>query len=239
MTVNGGKRTEKNNPTPEGKEKKRPIVALDLFCGAGGSAVGLNRAGFEVIGYDKFIQPEYPFEFIQSDITKMKSIHFDFDFVWASPPCQRFSEGGNKESRLKYPNLIEKTRKMLLKTGKPFVIENVRNAPIRHDLMLCGEMFGLRVLKHRYFEIHGFKVRQLNHPRHLGRVTDGSYMGVYTGGRCGCYGNNKKRDKLKVGTIQQWQIAMGIKHVSNRKMLAEAIPPAYSEYIAREYLWQM
>ena len=30
---------------------------LDLFCGAGGTAVGYHRAGFEVVGVD--IKPQY------------------------------------------------------------------------------------------------------------------------------------------------------------------------------------
>ena len=49
-----------------------------------------------------------------------------------------------------------------------FCIENVAGAPIRHDLMLCGEMFGLKVIRHRYFEIHGFSVAQPEHIKHRG-----------------------------------------------------------------------
>ncbi len=40
---------------------------LDLFCGAGGAAVGYHRAGFDVIGVDNRPQPHYPFEFIEGD----------------------------------------------------------------------------------------------------------------------------------------------------------------------------
>jgi DNA (cytosine-5)-methyltransferase 1 len=41
---------------------------LDLFCGAGGAAVGYNRAGFtEIIGVDLTAQPRYPFTFVQAD----------------------------------------------------------------------------------------------------------------------------------------------------------------------------
>ena len=37
-----------------------------LDCGAGGCSVGYNRAGFDVV--DSKEQPNYPFEFIQSDV---------------------------------------------------------------------------------------------------------------------------------------------------------------------------
>ena len=77
---------------------------LDLFCGAGGSAVGYHRAGFEVVGVDIKPQPNYPFEFWQRDALEFAAAYFledwpeenrhtwrPFDAIHASPPCQKFA----------------------------------------------------------------------------------------------------------------------------------------------------
>ena len=133
---------------------------LDLFCGAGGCSVGYERAGFDVVGVDIAPQPNYPFGFVQADaLAALEVVPLTtVDAIHASPPCQAFSLATlyhGRENAEKYPDLIEPVRKLLLDTGLPFVIENVPGAPIRHDVLLCGEMFGLRVHRHRYFETHG------------------------------------------------------------------------------------
>lgn len=209
------------------------MKVLDLFCGAGGSAMGLHQAGFEVIGIDIENQIDYPFKFIKTDVINYKDVD-DYDLIWASPPCQAYCYGSN-EAKSKHPQLIEKTRNMLSKLKIPYVIENIPTAPIRKDLLLCGEMFNLKVIRHRIFEIKGFEVIQPIHKKHRGTIAEGYYYGVYTGGKCGCWGDNEKRKRVKIGTVKDWQDAMGIDWIHDRKMLAQAIPPSYSRYIGESF----
>lgn len=210
---------------------------LDLFCGAGGAAMGYLEAGFtHIVGVDNEPQPDYPFEFVLGDAIDATAWDLSvFDLIHASPPCQAYSAltKGTNNGRT-YVDLIEITRDNLkIESDTPFIIENVAGAPIRKDLMLCGEMFGLDVIRHRYFELHGFTATQPEHPAHRGRVSgyrhgkwyDGPYMAVYG------QGGGK-------GTIPQWQQAMQIDWTDNRKSIAEAIPPAYTRYIGQQFLQQ-
>lgn len=69
---------------------------LDLFCRAGGSAYGYHLAGFEVTGVDIVPQPDFPFKFIQKDLTESLANKFnfdDYDAIHASPPCQYYTWG--------------------------------------------------------------------------------------------------------------------------------------------------
>jgi len=207
------------------------MKCLDLFCCDGGAAMGLSQAGFdEIVGIDIESHPNYPFEFIQGDATDPPVDPKKFDFIWSSPPCQDSSLASN-DAKIHhgkiYPQLIPKTRELLLKSGKPFVIENVVNAPIRNDLTLCGLSFGLNLFRHRRFEIHGFKVVRKPHCLHSYRHKIGINV-------VGVYGNGSVRDgnSHKVSVCQE---AMGIFHTDVHKALREAVPPAYSEYIGREF----
>lgn len=214
---------------------------LDLYCGAGGAAVGMKQAGAgDIFGMDIQFQKEYPFWFFHSDVTKLTASDLeDYDFIWASPPCQAYSFAAARwrNSGKVWPDLVGFTRELLLSSLKPFCIENTAGAPIRHDLMLCGEMFDLRVLRHRYFEVHGFEVAQPEHVQHRGMVKDGYYVTV--AGNGGDYaGHNfcKLNDLPGANQLQTWQFAMGIDWITDRKMLREAVPPVYSKYIMEAFM---
>lgn len=227
------------------------MKALDLFCCSGGSSMGLHNAGFEVEGVD--INPElsrfYPFKITHKDVFDLEEDCFrGFDFIWASPPCQNYSIGtkGFRNAGKEYPDLVDKTRKLLDGIGNPYVIENVPGAPIRKDLMLCGSMFNLRVIRHRRFELSGISVPQIKHEKHKGSVRTGEYIVCVTGVvNPGCFGKRAEYQKIygeiwkENHKIENWKKAMGINWIDDRKALAEAVPPAYAKYIGEWAIKQL
>ena len=188
----------------------RKLRLLDLFCGAGGAAMGYSRAGFEVVGVDIKPQPHYPFEFHQADALTYPLE--GFDAYHASPPCQGYSIMRNLpwNKEREYPLLIDPTREILKGTGKPYVIENVAGAHLDAGY-LCGMMFGLGFYNHRLFETSFFWM-QPGHPKHTIVFKKGNLFGN-NGGRRTIVSNKFGID---------WM---------NREEKSNAIPPAYTEYI--------
>jgi hypothetical protein len=206
------------------------VRILDLFCCAGGAGMGYHRAGFEVVGVDISPQPNYPFRFKQWDALEYISNygHF-FDAIHASPPCQGYTSLKNQHGN-DWPLLIDQVRKLLIWSGRPYVIENVAGARdvMRDPVTLCGEMFGLGVLRHRLFETN-WELTAPAHVKHRGKVAGWRHGTYYDGPYFAVYGNGGGK-----GTVKQWQEAMGIDWTSERRELAEAIPPAYTEHIGNQ-----
>src|SRR5690606_41019357 len=84
------------------------------------------------------------------------------------------------------------------------VIENVEGAMMRRDMVLCGEMFGLAVIRHRYFELGGWSAQAPDHKEHRGRVSGYRHGVWYDGPYFAVYGAGGGK-----GSVQQWQEAMG------------------------------
>lgn len=210
---------------------------LDLFCGAGGAAEGYARAGFEVVGVDIKPQPNYPFEFHQADALTFGLS--GFDAVHASPPCQAYIQR-NKNLVTKWPKLIEPVRGRLLETGLPFVIENVSGAPLTPTFTLCGTMFDLPLLRHRIFETNWPETAWPPPCNHWGTVAAGDFAAVYAFGGKGHRGRDADGNKVrgvKSAPGPDWAVAMGIDWMTKREM-AEAIPPAYTEFIGAQLIQQ-
>jgi DNA (cytosine-5)-methyltransferase 1 len=222
------------------------VKALDLFCGAGGASMGLHRAGFDVVGVDIAPMPEYPFEFVRGDATRPPVRLDAFDFIWASPPCQAYTPAAHRYriAGKEYPDLVAETRTLLAEAGVPYIIENVPQAPLRSPVALTGPMFGLKVIRRRHFEIGRFHAEQPRIPNPAGSVVRGDFEAVY--GNSGTHDwstykrwrrrcNTVEPKRVPPGTLKTWREAMDINWMG-RARLTQAVPPAYSEYLASEFL---
>jgi len=219
---------------------------LDLFCGAGGAAVGYHQAGFtDIVGVDIVPQPNYPFTFIQGDALQPPVHLEDFDLIHASPPCQAYSITALAFPHLRdrhYPELIEPTQTML--AHYPYVIENVPGAPIRPDVILCGSMFELSthdpdmdrtmwLRRHRLFET----TFPLMSPPDQCRQHAGSIAGVYGGGgleRADAIAGRTRRG----GYTPKADVRRALMNIpwATMKEVNEAIPPAYTKFIGEQFL---
>ncbi len=198
--------------------------------------MGLHRAfpDAEIIGVDINPQPRYPFEFIQADALAFPL--GNYDFFWASPPCQAHSRLRGIDGRY-YDDFIEPIRMRFdseTVSRKPTVIENVVGAPLINPIMLCGSMFGLGVWRHRIFEA-SFHIRQ---PSCQHDKTPLPIDVTGTGGPCltrttpGGGLHRKPKNMKQAGEV------MGIDWMIRRE-ITQAIPPAYSEYIGKQLIQRL
>ena len=210
------------------------FIALDLFCGGGGAALGLLRAGFgRVVGLDIVPQPDYPGEFVEADIEELNPSQLaGYDLIWASPPCQAFSGQSSRRIRAARENLIPATRNLLRGQQALSVIENVPGSPLRRDLVLelgyfvrdCGNH------RRRYFELRGFDVPPppLRYPYRPCTV-------ALTGH--GPYRARKGQPRERHLPAEAAAAVLGVEHIvsgtdtDRRWRINQAVPPLYAEYI--------
>lgn len=216
------------------------MKALDLFCCAGGASDGLARAGFEVTGVDIVRRKNYPYAFVLGDALKLDELGidlFDFDLVWASPPCQRWAVGTQRRER--HPELIEPVRRLL--SEHPWtVIENVPRAPLRADLTLTGLSVGLdRIERKRIFELSFFVIGPSAPQLARSEWSRGRAITITTSLCAGSHFYPRKRAGLRgrVSTAEACEV-MGIDRPMTGYEVGEAVPPAYAEFIAREAIRQ-
>ncbi|MFA5416921.1 MAG: DNA cytosine methyltransferase [Bacteroidales bacterium] len=203
---------------------------LDLFCGAGGAGMGYSRAGFEVVGVDNKPQKRYPFEFHQADALEYLQDHWqEFDVIHASPPCQKYSKlkGLTKKN---YPKLIIPLRKKLIYLEKPYIIENVPGAELINPILLCGTMFGLKLIRHRIFETTPpiFFLQNTHKCRKIYTAGFHGRSSFSNGAQAICVAGNGYN-------LADGKTAMGIDWMT-KKELSQAIPPAYTEWIGKQIL---
>lgn len=192
------------------------MIIADLFSGCGGAGVGYAQAGWEVVGFDRAPQPEYPLDFRQIDVLDLSWEDLaGFDAIHASPPCQAYSRLRNYgyDGHDVHEDYLEYTRGLLKATGLPYVIENVPGAPLHKPMTLCGSSFGLGVRRHRWFEMNwpcpGTRCRHKLQPEHM------AVYGHFSGG------------------LEAAREAMGMPWAP-RYGITQAIPPAYTQYVGTQ-----
>jgi len=205
---------------------------LDLFCGAGGAAMGYHRAGFDMVGVDIKPQPHYPFAFIQDDALLFLGDNVStFDAIHASPPCQRFSKSVSKRSRETHPDYIAAIRYRLVMSGLPYVIENVPRAPLREPITLCGSSFGLGVMRHRLFEssevLYSREHRHQDYPPQYAPAWNRTTPLRFRPISGGWTSDNDHAANME---------AMGVDWEMTPRELSESIPPDYAQWIGRQML---
>ena len=213
----------------------KKLKALDLFCGGGGSCIGMIQAGFdEVVGIDIETHPNYPGDFIQGDVMNLPvSDILDFDFIWASPPCQAYSHvlHCHKDFVSDKPKLVEYVRELI--SEHPYTcMENVPGSPTRPDLILNGPSVGLEwINRKRIFEL-SFWVWELHKPRPKGIA-----FSICTG--LGAMNPTQLRTVKELGLpntlpIEVAMTFMGIplEYKFTKREIGESVAPPMAKYIA-------
>lgn len=127
---------------PEGRDAKT-LTALELFAGAGGLAIGVHRAGFEIADLVEF--NETCCETLRSNADHMgwkdaRDLHArdvrEIDFATyrgqvsllaAGAPCQPFSNGGRRQGRHDHRDMLPAVVRAVAQVRpRAFLIENVR-----------------------------------------------------------------------------------------------------------------
>jgi DNA (cytosine-5)-methyltransferase 1 len=124
-------------------QKRRP-VAIDLFCGAGGMSLGMERAGFDIalaVDYDGYHvathERNFPYgrtkcssvqELSKGSLFELAGLGTDDEvsLVFGGPPCQGFSAMGLRDAQDPRNTLIFHFARIVDEVRpKAFVMENV------------------------------------------------------------------------------------------------------------------
>lgn len=97
-------------------------------------------------------------------------------------------------------------------------------------MRLCGQMFGLRVYRHRNFETgNGITLVQPYHPNHVALCTRNSYLPTSERPFMTITGGKHSEAWQRVATYY-----MGVPWMKTIAEVCESIPPAYTYWIARQ-----
>ena len=211
---------------------------LDLFCGAGGAAMGYHRrlrrgrrrpsaAAALPVPFHRRATRSRPGSRRHVRLGRVRR----HPRQPALPGVLARSRPVPKRGKT-YPDLLAPTRDLLEQTGLPWVIENVPGAPMRPDIMICGCQVGLPNLRRvRWFETswQAFALHATHHTQTAPVVS-------VTGHGTPTWVREQFREMQgRNPTIADYRAAMGIDWM-NRDELSEAIPPAYTELIGHQLM---
>lgn len=129
--------------------------AVVLFAGAGGSSIGLHRAGFDPIGFEYWrtaadTHSANGMTCVHADLSDPTSDEYvpESPLLWASPPCQPFSVAGDGEGEFDDRDGFPWTLRIIAKRLPAVVIiENVKGLTFtKHHAYFAGILASLRGL---------------------------------------------------------------------------------------------
>lgn len=183
-------------------------------------------------------------EFIQQDIGDIPVRYLrEFDFIWASPPCQKHTAMKTMHNARYHDCHIDPLREKLEASNVPYAIENVPLAPLRNPVLLCWTMFGDSgdmdpgTLEMYHLERHRHIEASFNfYAPECGCCHRWNCLGIYGGH----VRDRRRRPGSKSRGIADPPVAlahrlMGINWMT-LKELSEAIPPVYSQWTSQIWM---
>jgi DNA (cytosine-5)-methyltransferase 1 len=229
------------------------VKLLETHPCQGGATAGYIRAGWDVTAVDigKRHQKYSPAQtYVIADAATYIAEHgHEFDAIHVSPPCQWYTRGNasRRGTATKWERTIPPIREALLATGKPYVLENVKDAAwdMQDPATLCGCQFDLSTIDTDGIRIHLQRPRlfETNWPFLAPRPCDHSehewVAGAYGGAR---------RDKYEAKYVRKGgyvprskdvvKALLGVEHDMTWEGLFECVPPAYTHYVGHQLrLW--
>lgn len=242
---------------------------LHTHCCQGAAHAGYAKAGFTGgLGVD--IAPRhlryFPGPAIRADAaTIIRQVGHLFTATHTSPPCQWYTRGNapRRGTETRWERSIPPVRDALETTGRPWVIENVKDAvwDMRDPVMLCGCMFSLtttdtdgttlHLRRPRLFELGGWDIpglveQTITHkgqdytvrsPIACHHPRNVQVAGVYGGAR---------RDKAEARHVRNGGYVppdksvaaalLGVDHPMTWEGLYECVPPRYTMWLGHRLL---
>jgi DNA (cytosine-5)-methyltransferase 1 len=157
------------------QQKKKDLLAIDLFCGCGGLTLGLKRAGFKIIGaidndpiaIETYKENHPEVNVWENDIRKInisslrKTLGIkkgDLDLLAGCPPCQGFSNlrtlnGAKKiiDNRndliFEFLRFVKELRpKTIMMENVPGLMKDLRFSFFYHEIAMLGYKINYNVL---------------------------------------------------------------------------------------------